>query len=119
MNKVLLNGTLPICETIGGEPYEYFPLGRYLVRAPGICGGRPTFKYTRIEPGIILSFIAAGESIDEIVDDYQHPHLTHAAIYEALEFATTAFNAYPLVTEPLAATSLNLLRNALTFASGS
>ncbi len=69
---------------VGDELYEYFPLGSYIVRAPDVCGGRPTFKYTRIEPGLILSFLAAGESIDEIISDYQHPHLTHEAIYEAL-----------------------------------
>lgn len=32
-------------EIVGGEPYEYYPLGEYVVRAPGVCGGRPTFKY--------------------------------------------------------------------------
>ncbi len=31
------------------EPYRYYPLGDHVVRAPGVCGGRPTFKYTRIE----------------------------------------------------------------------
>src|SRR5438093_7174788 len=38
-----------VCEIVGGEPYEYYPLGQYVVRAPGVCGGRPTFKYTRID----------------------------------------------------------------------
>ena len=36
-------------EMVGGEPYQYYPLGDYVVRAVGVCGGRPTFKYTRIE----------------------------------------------------------------------
>ncbi len=36
-------------ETVGGERYQYVPLGRYVVRAPEVCSGRPTFKYTRIE----------------------------------------------------------------------
>jgi len=36
-------------EIVGGEPYEYYPVGRYIVIAPGVCGGRPTFKYTRDE----------------------------------------------------------------------
>ena len=34
-------------EIIGGEPYEYYPITKHIV-APGICGGRPTFKYTGI-----------------------------------------------------------------------
>ena len=36
-------------ETIGGEPYQYYPLGKYVVCAIGVCGERPTFKYTRIK----------------------------------------------------------------------
>jgi hypothetical protein len=38
-------------EMYGGHPYEYYPLGNYVVAAPGVCGGRPTFKYTRIDVG--------------------------------------------------------------------
>jgi len=45
----------------GGEPYEYYPLGEYIVIAPGVCGGRPTFKGTRLDENIadeaqIISF---------------------------------------------------------------
>ena len=36
-------------EMVGGEWYEYRPLGKFVVSAPGVCRGRPTFKYTRIE----------------------------------------------------------------------
>ena len=32
-------------EMYGGEPYEYYPLGSYIVVAPRVCGGRPTFWY--------------------------------------------------------------------------
>jgi len=35
-----------ITEIVNGEPYHYYPLGDYVVRAIGVCGGRPTFKYT-------------------------------------------------------------------------
>jgi len=103
MSYTYPNGASPMSEMMGDQVYKYFPLGQYIVRAPDICDGRPTFKYTRIEPSLILSFIAAGESVDEIVSDYAHPHLTHEAIYEALEFATMAFNSSPLATQPLAA----------------
>ena len=50
-------------EMRGGEPYEYYPIGRYIVAAPGVCGGRPTFKGTRIEAAYVLDLIAAGWSI--------------------------------------------------------
>jgi hypothetical protein len=34
-------------ELYGGSLYEYYPIGQHIVAAPGVCGGRPTFKYTR------------------------------------------------------------------------
>ena len=37
-----------VCEMVEGESYEYYLLGQYIVAAPGGCGGRLTFKYTRI-----------------------------------------------------------------------
>jgi hypothetical protein len=30
------------CEMVGGESYEYYPLGQYIVVAPGACGDRPS-----------------------------------------------------------------------------
>lgn len=91
-----------IQEIVGGEPYTYLPLGNYVVRAPGICGGRPTFKYTRIEVSFILNRIAKGKSIDYIVDAYADPNLTRAAIQEAMTLANSAFITSPQITEPLA-----------------
>ena len=34
-------------EMVGGEPYHYYPFGAYVVRAPGVCGGRPTLMLER------------------------------------------------------------------------
>ncbi len=31
-----------VVEIVGGEPYVFAPLGHYIVRAVGVCGGRPT-----------------------------------------------------------------------------
>jgi hypothetical protein len=36
-------------EMMAWESYEYYLLGQYIVAAPEVCGGRPTFKYTRID----------------------------------------------------------------------
>jgi uncharacterized protein (DUF433 family) len=77
-------------EMYGGEPYEYYPLGRYVVAAPGVCGGRPTFKYTRLEVSFVLDRLAVGESALELVDDYARPELTVAAIEEAVHLAGQA-----------------------------
>ena len=41
--------TKVITEIINGETYQYYLLGKHVVRAVGVCGGRPTLKYTRIE----------------------------------------------------------------------
>lgn len=90
-----------IREMVGGEPYEYFSLGNYVVRALGVCGGRPTFKYTRIEVSFILNRIAQGKSIETIVDAYADPHLTRAAIQEAMLLANTAFITSPQSSQPL------------------
>ncbi len=59
-----------ITEVVNGEPYQYYPMGEYVVRAAGVCGGRPTFKYTRIEITGTLDRIAAGETLEEIVAGY-------------------------------------------------
>ena len=57
-------------EEYGGELYQYIPLGQHVVRAIGVCGGRPTFKYTRIEITGTLERLAAGETIDHLVAGY-------------------------------------------------
>src|SRR5574341_1818435 len=74
-------------EMYGGEVYEYFPLGKYVVAAPGICGGRPTFKYTRLEVSMILALLATGKSVEQIVRDYADSKLTSSAIKEAIRIA--------------------------------
>jgi len=79
-----------VTETIGGELYQYYPLGSHVVRAPGVCGGRPTFKYTRIEITGTLERLAAGESLDEIVAGYQE-RVSREAIVEAVHLMTRQF----------------------------
>lgn len=55
-----------------------------------MCGGRPTFKYTRIEITGTLERLAAGESIDDIVAGYRG-RVSHVAIREAVELMTAQF----------------------------
>lgn len=78
-------------ETVGGVPYEYYPLGEFVVIAPGVCGGRPTFKYTRLEVSSILALLRDGRSLDEVVAEYAQSNLRTAAIREALRLADEAF----------------------------
>ena len=75
-----------VTENVGGESYEYVPLGQYVVRAVGVCGGRPTFKYTRIEVAGILSLLAHGETVEGIVDDFDG-RIPREALQEAIDIA--------------------------------
>ncbi len=77
-------------ETYGGEPYEYYPLGEYVVAAPRVCGGRPTFKYTRLEVSVILARLRTGHTITEVVQDYSLSRITTEAVKEAIHLAEQA-----------------------------
>lgn len=94
---VIMKG--PEKEMVGNEPYIYSPLGEYIVSAPGVCGGRPTFKYTRIEVAGVLGRLGAGETIKEIVVGY-HGHVPREAIKEALRLAADALVREALTPEP-------------------
>jgi uncharacterized protein (DUF433 family) len=74
---------------VGGEPYEYYPLGEYVVSAPGVCQGEPTFKYTRIGVRYAIELIAAGRTVGEVAEAYRLPV---AAVREALELALGALH---------------------------
>jgi uncharacterized protein (DUF433 family) len=86
-------------ETVGGERYQYVPLGRYVVRAPEVCSGRPTFKYTRIEITGTLERLAAGETIEQIVAGYRG-RVSREAIIEAIGVINTQFVANLPQLEP-------------------
>lgn len=77
-------------ETRGGEPYEYYPLGKHAVIAPGVCDGRPTLKGARFEARVLLDLLAANWSQDKIVQEYRSTRITQEAIAEAVELASTA-----------------------------
>lgn len=79
-----------VTETVGGEAYQYFPLGEHVVRAIGVCGGRPTFKYTRIEIAGALDRLAHGETVEDLVAGYRG-RVSHDAIIEAIHLVTRRF----------------------------
>ncbi len=79
-----------VTEIVDEEPYQYYPLGTHVVRALGICGTRPTFKYTRIEIAGTLDRLAAGESVDDIVKGYRG-RITRDALIEAVHLITQQF----------------------------
>ena len=77
----------------GDDVYEYYPLGEYVVVAPGVCGGRPTFKYTRLEVSMVLALLATGDTVEEVVEDYSLSHLSVEAVLEAIRLANQALLA--------------------------
>ena len=68
--------------------YEFYPIGRHVVIAPGVCGGRPTFKGTRVEVRTVLDCLRHGRSIPEVRKGY--PSVSQAAIEEAIGLAARA-----------------------------
>src|SRR2546428_6718584 len=78
-------------EIVGEESYEYYPLGEYIVVAPGVCGGRPTFKYTRIDVRHALGLLAAGRTAEQVAHGYDIPL---EAVQEALGLAARVFDRH-------------------------
>ena len=65
---------------------------------PAIMMGKPVIAGTRITVELIVEKLAAGETIEELLDAY--PRLTRPAVLAALEFAARALRAdvvYPIV----------------------
>ena len=64
---------------------------------PKIMMGKPVIAGTRITVELILEKLAAGETIEQLLD--AHPRLTREAILAALAFAAEALKAdvvYPI-----------------------
>ena len=64
---------------------------------PSIMMGKPVIKGTRITVELILEKLAAGETIEQILEE--HPQLTREAIQAALAFAAEVLKAdvvYPI-----------------------
>ena len=72
-------------ETLDGEAYEYYPLGKYIVAAPGVSGGRPTIKYHRLDALHIIGFLKRGDTPNQIARNY---HIPVGAVHEAVELAS-------------------------------
>ncbi len=71
-------------ELYGGELYSFCPLGQYIVAAPGVCGGRPTVKYTRLDARHVVGMVRRGEAPAEIAARHNIPL---EAVEEAIELA--------------------------------
>ncbi len=79
-------------------------LGRYIVAAPDICHGKPTFRGTRIMVWQVLQMVAQGMAWETIIYEC-HNTITKDAIAEAVKLSSEAFikHADKLVVERVAA----------------
>lgn len=58
---------------------------------PAIMMGKPVIAGTRITVELILEKLAAGESVDQILESY--PRLTRESVLAALDFAAQTFRS--------------------------
>ena len=67
---------------------------------PTVMMGKPVIIGTRLTVELILEKLAAGETIEQLLD--AHPRLTREAVFAALDFAAQALKAdvvYPIPRE--------------------
>jgi uncharacterized protein (DUF433 family) len=72
--------------------------GRMIISDPAVMMGKPVIAGTRITVELILDKLAAGETLEQILEE--HPRLTREGIRAALAFASDALRAdvvYPFV----------------------
>jgi uncharacterized protein (DUF433 family) len=70
---------------------------QWIVSNPKVMMGKPVIAGTRIAVELILEKLAAGETVEQILD--AHPRLTREAILAAIAFAREALRAdviYPV-----------------------
>jgi uncharacterized protein (DUF433 family) len=63
---------------------------------PDICNGRPIVRGTRIAVQSVLELLAAGDSVDDVLEEY--PALTRADVQACLDYASRLMaNHYSIV----------------------
>ena len=70
---------------------------QWIVSDPKVMMGKPVVAGTRITVELILEKLAAGESVEQVLE--AHPRLTREAVQAALRFAAEALRAdvvYPV-----------------------
>jgi uncharacterized protein (DUF433 family) len=51
-----------------------------------VCNGRPVVRGTRIAVQTVLEFLAAGDSVEDVIEEY--PGLTRADVQACLDYAS-------------------------------
>jgi uncharacterized protein (DUF433 family) len=53
---------------------------------PDVCNGRPVVRGTRIAVQTVLEFLAAGDSVEDVLEEY--PSLARADVQACLDYAS-------------------------------
>jgi uncharacterized protein (DUF433 family) len=53
---------------------------------PDVCNGRPVVRGARITVQTVLEFLAAGDSVEDVLEEY--PKLTRADVQACLDYAS-------------------------------
>ena len=83
-NSAALKSQGLVREFLDDRAYEYYPLGEYVVAARGVCGGRPTIKYHRLDARHIMGFLRRGDTPEEVAENYSIPL---EAVHEVIELS--------------------------------
>jgi uncharacterized protein (DUF433 family) len=83
--------------TVFNDLIEVGMRDQWVTSDPNVMMGKPVVAGTRITVELILEKLAAGETIEQILE--AHPRLTREAVHAALAFAKEALRAdvvYPV-----------------------
>lgn len=59
---------------------------KQIISEPDICNGQPTIRGTRITAQTVLEFLAAGDSIDDVLAEF--PTLTREDVLACIGFSS-------------------------------
>lgn len=86
MDKVLKSKKSSANPAFGkGAPRSAVTSFKRITRTPGVMGGKPCIKGSRMTVGMIVSQLGDGATIEELMDDF--PELKRADILEAIRYA--------------------------------
>jgi uncharacterized protein (DUF433 family) len=62
--------------------------GDFIIQQPGLCGGQPVIKGTRVPLRTVLASLAQGSTIEELLREF--PTLSEQAVRAAIAFAAAS-----------------------------
>jgi len=77
--------SLPLHSTHKGARYLMDPTSNRIEINPGVCNGRPVIRGTRLTVDTILSYLCAGDQVDDVLR--AHPNLEREDVLAAIEYA--------------------------------